>query len=64
MRPPEAWAGLPFFHDDLPRIAAALVVSGKATDLREGAELARESIDSGAALGKVTALAEATQKPA
>ncbi len=24
MRPPEAWAGLPFFHDDLPRIEAAL----------------------------------------
>ncbi|MBY6005969.1 uracil-DNA glycosylase [Salipiger bermudensis] len=24
MRPPEAWAGLPFFADDLPRIAAAL----------------------------------------
>ena len=24
MRPPETWADLPFFHDDLPRIEAAL----------------------------------------
>lgn len=44
--------------------AAALVVAGKAADLRSGAELARESIDSGAALAKVTALAELSQKAA
>ncbi|MBU2962166.1 anthranilate phosphoribosyltransferase [Citreicella sp. C3M06] len=44
--------------------AAAIVVAGKAADLRAGVELARESIDSGAALGKVTALAEATQAAA
>ncbi|EPX78127.1 anthranilate phosphoribosyltransferase [Salipiger mucosus] len=44
--------------------AAALVVAGKATDLRQGVEMARESIDSGAALGKVRALAEATQEAA
>ncbi|EIE52284.1 anthranilate phosphoribosyltransferase [Citreicella sp. 357] len=42
--------------------AAALVVADKAADLREGVAMAGESIDSGAALGKVTALAEATQK--
>ena len=41
--------------------AAALTIAGKAADLREGAALARESIDSGAALGKVQALAKATQ---
>ena len=44
--------------------AAALVVSGKAADLREGVAMARQSIDSGAAKGKVTALASATQKAA
>lgn len=36
--------------------AAALIVAGKASNLREGAELARESIDSGAAKAKVAAL--------
>lgn len=41
--------------------AAALTIAGKSADLREGAALARESIDSGAALGKVQALARATQ---
>ncbi|BBU56866.1 anthranilate phosphoribosyltransferase [Mameliella alba] len=41
--------------------AAALTIAGKSADLREGAALARESIDSGAALGKVQALAKATQ---
>ncbi len=38
--------------------AAALVVAEKADTLSEGAELARESIDSGAALAKVRKLAE------
>lgn len=42
--------------------AAALVIAGRASDLREGAEMARESIDSGAARGKVDALARATNK--
>ncbi|HEY0214753.1 MAG TPA: anthranilate phosphoribosyltransferase [Paenirhodobacter sp.] len=36
--------------------AAALVVAGKATSLRDGAEQARASIDSGAAKGKLDAL--------
>jgi anthranilate phosphoribosyltransferase len=40
--------------------AAALVVVGKAVDLKEGAALARDSIDSGAARAKVAALAAAT----
>jgi anthranilate phosphoribosyltransferase len=41
--------------------AAALVVAGKADALKQGVEMARESIDSGAAKGKVQALAKATQ---
>ena len=41
--------------------AAALLVAGKVTDLKSGAELARESIDSGAAKAKIEALAKATQ---
>ncbi len=41
--------------------AAALVVAGKAADLREGAALAAESIDCGAARAKVAALGEATR---
>ncbi|MBT0956490.1 anthranilate phosphoribosyltransferase [Alphaproteobacteria bacterium KMM 3653] len=41
--------------------AAALVVAGKANSLPEGAEMAAQSIDSGAAKGKITALAAATQ---
>ncbi len=41
--------------------AAALVVSGKASDLRTGVEMARESIDSGAALRKVEGLAAITK---
>ena len=41
--------------------AAALVIAGQATDLRDGVERAVESIDSGAALAKVQALAKATQ---
>ncbi len=42
--------------------AAALVVGGKAKDLKEGVELARHSIDSGAALAKMAALAAFSQK--
>jgi anthranilate phosphoribosyltransferase len=41
--------------------AAALTIADKATDLREGVSMATESIDSGAAKAKVTALAKATQ---
>ena len=41
--------------------AAALCISDKANDLRQGVEMARESIDSRAALAKVEALAKATQ---
>ncbi|MFD1342512.1 anthranilate phosphoribosyltransferase [Litorisediminicola beolgyonensis] len=41
--------------------AAALVVAGRASDLREGAGLARESIDSGAALARIETLARLTQ---
>ena len=40
--------------------AAALVVADKASDLKEGAEMAAQSIDSGAAKGKLTQLAELT----
>lgn len=40
--------------------AAALVVADRARDLKEGVEIARESIDSGAARGKLKALAELT----
>ena len=36
--------------------AAALLVAGKVNDLKSGIELARASIDSGAALGKINAL--------
>ncbi len=42
--------------------AAALVVIGQAEDLKLGVEIARESIDSGAARAKVEALAAATRK--
>ncbi len=41
--------------------AAALVVAGRAGDLRIGAEMAAESLDSGAAQAKVAALAKITQ---
>jgi anthranilate phosphoribosyltransferase len=41
--------------------AAALVVADRATTLPEGVEVARESIDSGAALRKVEGLAQITQ---
>ncbi|MDO9637932.1 MAG: anthranilate phosphoribosyltransferase [Pseudotabrizicola sp.] len=40
--------------------AAALVVADKAKTLTEGVEMARQSIDSGAAKGKITALARLT----
>ena len=40
----------------LVNASAALVAAGKATDFREGMRLARESIDSGAAWGKVEEL--------
>jgi len=41
--------------------AAALVVVGRAASLTEGAEMAAESLDSGAARAKIEALAAATQ---
>jgi anthranilate phosphoribosyltransferase len=44
--------------------AAALVVADAASDLREGVEMAAESIDSGKAKEKVTALARITQEAA
>jgi anthranilate phosphoribosyltransferase len=40
--------------------AAGIVVGGKASDFKEGMELARESIASGAAYGKLKALIEAS----
>ncbi|MDV7141895.1 anthranilate phosphoribosyltransferase [Tropicimonas sp. TH_r6] len=42
--------------------AAALVVAGKAADLPQGVELARASIDSGAAKAKISALAKLTSE--
>ena len=51
-------AGRPAYRDAvLLNAAAALVVAGRAGDLKEGVAQARGSIDSGAALGKVEALA-------
>lgn len=44
--------------------AAALVVAGRAADLKEGVEIAAESIDSGAAAAKLTALARITSEMA
>ena len=41
--------------------AAALVVAGKAAELKEGVAIASESIDSGRAKAKIEALALATQ---
>ena len=43
--------------------AAALVVAGRAADLRMGVEMAREAIDSGAAKDRLTRLAEAAGPP-
>ena len=56
--------GAPSAYRDavLLNAAAALLVAGRANDLREGVEIARESIDSGAARGKVAALARITQE--
>lgn len=42
--------------------AAALVVADAATDLKQGVEIARASIDSGAAREKITAVARITQE--
>jgi len=55
-------AGAPSAYRDavLLNAAAALVVADKVKTLPEGVELARESIDSGAALAKVEGLAMAT----
>ncbi len=56
-------AGEPSAYRDavLLNSAAALVVAGAVKTLREGAEKAIESIDSGAARAKIDALARATQ---
>ncbi|AUH35444.1 anthranilate phosphoribosyltransferase [Paracoccus tegillarcae] len=43
--------------------AAALVIAERASDLTEGAEIARESIDSGAAKARLTALSDVTGPP-
>ncbi|SDK13820.1 anthranilate phosphoribosyltransferase [Aliiruegeria lutimaris] len=55
-------AGAPGAYRDavLLNTAAALVVAGVARDLEEGVEMGRASIDSGAAKGKITALAALT----
>jgi anthranilate phosphoribosyltransferase len=42
--------------------AAALVIAEKASDLKTGVEMARDSIDSGSARAKVTGLAAATTR--
>jgi anthranilate phosphoribosyltransferase len=46
----------------LANTAAALKVGGIAGDLKEGARLAAQSIDCGAALGKLEELVRATNK--
>jgi anthranilate phosphoribosyltransferase len=43
--------------------AAALLIAERVTDLRQGAEMAAESIDSGKAKGKLEALAQVTGQP-
>lgn len=50
--------GAPSAYRDavLLNAAAALIVAGKVTDLKSGVDIARHSIDSGAALGKINAL--------
>jgi anthranilate phosphoribosyltransferase len=40
--------------------AAALVIADKASDLKAGVEVAKESLDSGAALAKLEGLARIT----
>jgi anthranilate phosphoribosyltransferase len=52
-------------HDEaralvIANAAAALYLGGAAPDLREGAKMAADSIDTGAALGKLEQLIEAT----
>ena len=42
--------------------AAALIVAGKADGLKHGAELARQSIDTGAAAARLDALVQATNE--
>ncbi|UYV39091.1 anthranilate phosphoribosyltransferase [Rhodobacteraceae bacterium D3-12] len=56
--------GTPSAYRDavLLNAAAALTVGGKAADLHQGVEMARESIDSGAAKAKITALAKLTSE--
>lgn len=44
--------------------AAALVVAGKAENLKDGVDLARESLDSGAAKAKIETLAQVTSEAA
>jgi anthranilate phosphoribosyltransferase len=58
--------GAPSAYRDatLLNAAAALVVADAASDLREGVEMAAQSIDSGKAKEKVTALARITQEAA
>ncbi len=58
--------GAPSAYRDavLLNAAAALVVADKVADLRDGVRLAAESIDSGAARAKITALARITQEAA
>ncbi|WP_372572883.1 anthranilate phosphoribosyltransferase [Ruegeria jejuensis] len=55
--------GVPSAYRDavLLNAAAALVIAEKASDLREGVEIAAESIDSGKARDKISALAKITQ---
>ncbi|RJK97386.1 anthranilate phosphoribosyltransferase [Paracoccus siganidrum] len=58
-------AGEPGAYRDavLLNAAAALIIAGKAPDLRDGAAIAAESIDSGAARAKLAELAEVTGPP-
>jgi len=58
-------SGAPGAYRDavLLNAAAALVVADKVSDLKQGVDLARESIDSGAALRAVETLARITQEP-
>ncbi|MEO9778388.1 MAG: anthranilate phosphoribosyltransferase [Sedimentitalea sp.] len=58
--------GAPSAYRDavLLNAAAALVVADAADTLRDGVAMAAESIDSGAARGKITDLARITQEPA
>ena len=59
-------AGEPGGYRDavLLNAAAGLVIAGAATDLKQGVEMAAQSIDSGAAKGKIEALAKVTQAAA